>query len=74
MSVVTAASGIPIGIVCSVTFNFYKEVNNRLFRVSDEMSSLDKNNIAMQYINRISDGKTKDQAIQYLSKSIMART
>ena len=45
-SIVAATSSIVVGAICSRAFNFYKEVNNRLFRVSDEMSSLDKNNIA----------------------------
>lgn len=72
-SIVTAASSVIIGVVCSLAFSFYKEVNNRLFRVSNEMSSLDKNNIAMQYISRIADGKTKDRAIQDLSKSIYVK-
>ena len=72
-SIVTAASSIIIGVVCGVAFNFYKEVNNRLFRVSNEMNSLDKNNIAMQYISRIADDKTKDRAIQDLSKSIYVK-
>jgi cation transport ATPase len=71
--IVAALSGIIISIFCGIPFNFYREVNNRLFRVSAEMSSLDKNNIAMQYIGRIADGKTKDRAIQDLSKSIYAK-
>ena len=58
-SIVTATSSIIVGTICSRAFNFYKEVSNRLFRVSDEMSSLDKNNIAMQYISRISDNYEK---------------
>ncbi len=72
-SIVTATPGVTIGVFCSVAFTFYKEVNNRLFRVSTEMNLLDKNNIAMQYISRIADCKAKDRAIQDLSKSIYAR-
>jgi hypothetical protein len=69
-STITAGSGVVVNVISAVVFNFYKQENDRLDAITQELSGLDRATMAMQYISQISDEQQRNQAIRDLARQL----